>query len=835
MKDDKDIKWLNGQLKKLHDEVTILRQEQVQLRKLKESYSEFELEHRRLFYQLPFPFATFDSNGTLVSINRAFLETCRIPSEELIVNKLNILHDSSVIILDPEEIKAAFAGESICLPNVEINFNKFPKQYGIQRNDSGTFTITMFPIYDSAGKVRQVAAVWNEIVKEKSGADTLRMFKSAVDVSLNSIMITNLRGEIIWVNKTFCDVTGYKKDETVGRNPRLLNSGKNKNSCYKNLWETILRGEVWKGELIERKKDGSLYTVMETITPVKDELGKIEYFIAEISDSSDNKKSEIELGRVNKALKTISDCNGALVHSNSEKELLDQICEFIIETGGYYFVWVGLLDINGCIQPVSFYGHEQGYLDIILGRQEAGRNIIPPLSSVINEKVPVTLKDIKNDAGSSPWKAEALKRGFNSAALMPLINNESFLGVISIYSCTADSFNKDELELLKELSDDVSYGISSLRMKENHKAAVDALKESEEKYRRFFEQDLAGDYISTPEGRILDCNSSFLRIFGFPSVEAVKSYSAANLHSNTESRFLFLEKIKKDKSVQGIELEMKTYDGRLIYVIEDAWGTFDNNGELVEINGYFQDITKRKLAEIELKEAKERAEESDRLKSEFLAQMSHEIRTPVNVMLSYSALLKEELNDKMPYEWNSAFKSIELAGRRLIRTIDLILNMSMIQTGKTGMNTDEVDLYFLLLNLVHEYQNSTNGKNIKIALSKKSDEPVLYSDEFVLTHVFRNLIDNAIKYTTEGQVDIIIYNDACKSLCVDVRDTGIGISPDYLLKMFKPFSQEDTGFSRKYEGVGLGLAIVKKYLDLLGASLKVTSEKGKGSTFTIIF
>ncbi len=732
MKEKIDVKWLNEQLKRLHDEVTILRQEQLEFRRQRDKFSEFELEHNRLFYQLPFPLVIFDSNGTLVTVNRSFLEMCNIPSEELIVNKLNILHDGSLGFVNAGDIKAAFAGESIYLPDVDINFKNFHKRYGVQRETTGTFSITMFPVYDAAGKVKQVAAVWKE-------ADN--------DIS----------------DKQMPD---------------------------------------------------------KSISPY---------------DNTDQKKYEIELERLNRALKTISACNSVLVHSNSENELLDKICKIIIETGGYHFSWIGLLDSAEILIPVSSYGRENGYLEIIASLFNSIKDNANPLVKIIEDKAPFVIKDIKNDPEFSPWKDEALKRDYASVVVIPLINEEKVLGILSIYSNTIDSFNQEELDLLKELSDDLSFGISSLRVREESKSAALALSESEKRYRVFFEQDLAGDYISTPDGRILDCNASFLKIFSFPNNLEAKNFDPANLHFYPETRDMFLERIKKEKKIQGLELKMKTFDGRTIYVIEDAWGTFDGNDELVEVKGYFQDITKRKLAEEELKEAKEKAEESDRLKTEFLAQMSHEIRTPVNVMLSYTSLLKEELLDKMPQEWNSAFNSVELAGRRLIRTIDLILNMSMIQTSNTGLNSSEVDLYFLLLNLVHEYQAIIEGKNIKIFLTNKVQNPVLISDEYILTHVFQNLIDNAIKFTIEGQVNIALYKNDNKKLCVDVRDTGIGISSEYLIRMFKPFSQEDTGYSRKYEGVGLGLSIVKKYLDLLGAAIKVESEKGKGSTFTIIF
>jgi len=835
MKDVKDIKWLNEQLKKLHDEVTILRQEQKQYNKEKELSNESELEYKRLIYQLSIPFEIFNSNGDLVFANRAFLEMWSIPSEELIINKFNILYSGIVGPDELKEIKAAFSGEIINLKHVEVNFKNINKNFGFQRDGKGTFELNLFPIYGTSGKIKFVAAIWNEFIFEDSDTKILQTFKSALDVSANGIMITNYKGDIIWVNKAFTYITGYEKEEALGNNPRLLKSGVQEKEFYQNLWATITSGRIWKGEIIEKKKDGSMYSELETITPVKNSYGNIENYVAIKVDISEQKKYEIELERLNRALKTISACNSVLIHSNSEPELLEKICKLIIETGGYYFTWIGLLDENNQFHPVSFNGYEDGYLDIIFSQIKSMQNNFIPLFKAVVEKKYIVIKDIKNDPEFTQWKSESLKRNYASVAAIPLITGDNVLGILCIYSDQTDSFNKEELILLNELSDDLSFGINSLRIKKEHEAAVKALGESEKKYRLFFEQDLAGDYISTQDGKILDCNDSFLKIFGFTSITEAKNYNAADLHSNTEIRTSFIERIKNEKWIQSLELKMRTFDGRIIYVIENAWGTFDENGNLMEVKGYFQDITKRKIAEEALKEAKEIAEESDRLKTEFLAQMSHEIRTPVNVILSYNSLLREELNDIMPPEWNTAFNSIELAGRRLIRTIDLILNMSMIQTGRTELNSDKVDIHFVLLNLIHEFQSITGRKNLELVLLNKVENTTFNSDEYILTHVFQNLIDNAIKYTSNGKVEIIIYNDVENNLCVDIRDTGIGMSSEYLSRMFKPFSQEDTGYSRKYEGVGLGLAIVKKYLDLLGASINVESERGKGSVFTITF
>jgi PAS domain S-box-containing protein len=254
------------------------------------------------------------------------------------------------------------------------------------------------------------------------------------------------------------------------------------------------------------------------------------------------------------------------------------------------------------------------------------------------------------------------------------------------------------------------------------------------------------------------------------------------------------------------------------------------------VRGIAIDITERKIMEEQLIRTKEKAEESDKLKSEFLAQMSHEIRTPLNVILSYNSFLRDELKNYLDEDQITGFNSVDTAGRRLIRTIDLILNMAEIHAGKLDVRTSDINLYNILTELIKEFELSAKEKNLELSCSNSCGVmPILKSDGYIVTEVFQNLIDNAIKYTPGGHIGITIYKNEGENYCVAVKDTGIGIASEYIDKIFLPFSQEDTGYSRRFDGNGLGLALVKKYLELINAEIKVESVKGKGSIFTVSF
>ncbi|MGE5458471.1 MAG: PocR ligand-binding domain-containing protein, partial [Methanococcaceae archaeon] len=167
-----------------------------------------------------------------------------------------------------------------------------------------------------------------------------------------------------------------------------------------------------------------------------------------------------------------------------------------------------------------------------------------------------------------------------------------------------------------------------------------------------------------------------------------------------------------------------------------------------------RDVTNRKKEEKELIEAKEKAEKSDRLKSEFLAQVSHEIRTTINVILSFASLMKFELEDKLPEGLEDSFRIIDAAGRRLIRTIDEILEMSELQTGSYELNPETIDLETeILQSLLAEYQYIAKNKQINLVYNKRTDGATINADKHMIMKIFANIIDNAIKYTPEGEVE----------------------------------------------------------------------------------
>lgn len=362
----------------------------------------------------------------------------------------------------------------------------------------------------------------------------------------------------------------------------------------------------------------------------------------------------------------------------------------------------------------------------------------------------------------------------------------------------------------------------------------EALIRSEERFRSLFENSAFGIYQTSVNGKIELCNNAFLEIFGYQSLDEIKDKEISkNFYLAPSDREKFLSELFKKGKINGYEAEYKNAKEKKVYVREYARIIFANGRNLIE--GAVEDITKNKLAEFELLKAKEKAEESDKLKSEFLAQMSHEIRTPINTVLSFAGLLKDELSGKLAKELEDSFGVMNRAGRRIIRTIDLLLDMSQMQTGTYEVNLKKIDVCEKILKeMADEYQYTAKEKNLTFEIIKQEDANFILGDEYTVGQILHNLIDNAIKYTNKGSVQVIVGKEK-NNVTIKVADTGIGISAEYLPNIFKPFTQEDQGYTRKYEGNGLGLALVKSYCEINNAKISVKSKKGKGTVFTVNF
>lgn len=286
--------------------------------------------------------------------------------------------------------------------------------------------------------------------------------------------------------------------------------------------------------------------------------------------------------------------------------------------------------------------------------------------------------------------------------------------------------------------------------------------------------------------------------------------------------------IKKGHCVA--EYRFRCKDGNYIWILDETRIIYDKNGKPVELIGYWVDITNRKKADQELLVAKEKAEESDRLKSAFLANMSHEIRTPMNGILGFADLLKDpHLTGDEKEEFVGIIRK---SGHRLMGIINDLINISKIESGQMELKSEPVNINQEISYLHKFFLVEAKGKNLQFEKYCPMDdsEVIVTTDKEKLYAILTNMIKNSIKFTDKGSIKFG-YTRKGEFYEFFVRDTGIGISKENQHAVLERFIQVDSGYSSGYEGAGLGLSISKAYIDMLGGEIRIESELGKGSIF----
>jgi len=277
-----------------------------------------------------------------------------------------------------------------------------------------------------------------------------------------------------------------------------------------------------------------------------------------------------------------------------------------------------------------------------------------------------------------------------------------------------------------------------------------------------------------------------------------------------------------------MDYRLRHHSGEYRWIRDMGTPNYDRNGEFIGYIGHCFDITEQKIMEINLKAAKEKAEESDRLKSAFLANMSHEIRTPMNSIMGFASLLPEEESRELMCQYA---KIIVQNAEQLVHIIDDIVLYSRLQAKIMNYSPRKFDVNDLLHDLIQSFRLPEFNKGVKLQVEGYSDHPApINTDYEKLRQVFANLISNAFKYTPSGTIGIG-YKIESDQLTFFVKDTGIGIPEGETERVFERFYRGSNSRKEIVSGTGLGLSIVKELLELLGGRIWIESKLEKGTTF----
>jgi PAS domain S-box-containing protein len=813
------------------------------------------------------------------------------------------------------------------------------------------------------------------VVAKQKAEEREEQLKAIFDNSKDAIGISQ-KGICVMVNQAYLNMFGYdNQDEIIGNSLFEQISPKEHDRIRQYVAKRNIDKEIPSNyETIGLRKNGAEFPFeMNVGTYV---LNDKEYSVGIIRDITERKRTEVNIINLSRVYAFISQINQAIVRIRDKDKLFDNACNIAVEYGKFRMAWIGIVDeATKLVKPVSYTGIDDSYLSII---SKISVRDIPegrgPTGTALREGKSIVCNDIANNILMSPWKDTALKRGYLSSIALPIKNSGKVIGVMTLYSTVAYFFDEQEIELLEEVANNISFALESIEAEKKQLEAEAKLLESEEKFRlmiknsndtfvlinekgeqfyisdaairdtgftidelkgpiqnviypddlekvisavnevlskegeiikvqyrhkhkykdfiwyeavgqnfisnpainavvvnvrditaiKEFESELivakekaeesetqvrtmfaaanAGIIKISPTGNLLEWNNTFVNYFGYTPDE-FKTLNTKDITypDDIADSLNYISKIVRNQ-INDFRIEKRfCRKDKSIFWVDLCASALKKDDKVYAITGVVYDITERKKIELqlqnqldELKNAKEKAEESDRLKTAFLQNMSHEIRTPMNAIMGFSGLLVKNYNNKPKLE-----KFSEIINQRctdLLEIINDILDIAKIESGQLPVNIEACNLNTLFSELTlffKEHQKRIGKQQINFSLQSLSHPSAnaIITDKGKLSQILINLIGNAYKFTDTGSIKGGCRIDTNQNLVFYVSDTGIGIPHDKQQIIFERFTQLKQDNNLAFSGTGLGLSIVKGLVGLLGGQIWLESEPGFGTTF----
>lgn len=672
-------------------------------------------------------------------------------------------------------------------------------------------------VYDREGRPLFMQGVALDITARKRGEEALReathKLRALVQASPLPIISINSQGKLMSWNPAAEQVFGWSEAEVLGRVLPIVPSGKQKE--FWELRQRVSEGESLLGvELRRQRRDGSLIDVKLSTAPLFDVDGKLMGIMGIYEDISLRKRMEETVRQVSRALKAITECHQALLRASNEAELLAEICRIIVDVGGYRMAWVGFAgqDEAKTVRPAAQKGFDHGYVEqlrITWADTPWGRG---PVGTAVRTGTPAICRNTQTDPNFAPWREEARKRGYASVLGLPL-KDEATFGALTIYSADPDAFDDEEITLLTGLANDLAYGITALRGRDERRRAQEALRESEEKYRGLMDYASDAILLVDPAGQVTEANRRAEELLGYSQEELLgMDYGEIFPREEADNIRKKLKEIARKGSGQLMGMLAVRKDGRQVPV--DMTGSLIKFASKKLTQEILRDITERKQTEAILRDSEQRLRllashmltVQERERWRLARELHDELGQALTVLKIHLVAIEQGLRQ----DQGRLRRSCE----ELLQYIDgVIENVRRLSWDLSPSILEDLGLSSSLGYLIDEI-----CRNNRMKSTVTMDEiDYLFSPETQINiyRILQESLTNIVKHAQASHITVAIQRQEGRVSFL-IKDNGRGFD-------------EWQAYGRQIHQRSLGLTAMKERALMANGELQVLSQKGKGT------